>query len=252
MSKVAIQGDMWEASCHLPPEQQKAFIFALVQYGMDGIEPDTDEPWYMAWICCRDRVAMSAERSRKGQDAANRQWANKKPSRQPAKGDEADSQNTQQGSSNEPILDTHKGSESQPIMGSANAEMSRDEMSREEIVSGEPDDLSRFSDEEKAVADVVISRLNETTHQSFRPRTKKALRAIAARLHEGFSQDDLLAVVENQSRLWLRDQKMRVYLRPETLFGTKFEGYLQSAKLQGGVSRHDASVYDQGIELVAL
>ncbi|NLQ13305.1 hypothetical protein HGI81_05530 [Olsenella sp. KGMB02461] len=252
MSKVAIQGDMWEASCHLPPEQQKAFIFALVQYGMDGTEPDADEPWYMAWVCCRDRVAMSAERSRKGQDAANRQWANKKPSRQSAKGDEAGSQNTQQGSDEKPILDTHNGSGSQPILGSADAEMSRDEMRGEEILSGEPDDLDHFDDAVKAVADNVISRLNDLTHQSFRSRSKKALRPIAARLREGYSEADLVCVVENQCRLWLRDQRMRVYLRPETLFGPKCEGYLNAAKMSsGGVSNADAAAYDAGISLVA-
>lgn len=125
-------------------------------------------------------------------------------------------------------------------------------MRGEEILSGSPDDIDQFDDAVKETADNVISRLNDLTHQSFRSRTKKALRPIAARLHEGYSEDDLIQVVENQSRLWLRDQRMRVYLRPETLFGPKCEGYLQAAKMnQGGVSHADAAAYDAGISLVA-
>lgn len=232
---VTIQDDMWEAACTLLNNQRKDLIDALLGHAFDGEDPDPSEPWFGIYVACRGRVEMSAKKSASGRVGGSTSKRTSKSASQ------AHSESACEAKNEERDKDSDNGDE---VRG--------DEVRGDEIVSGEPDDLSRFSDEEKAVADVVISRLNETTRQSFRPRTKKALRAIAARLHEGFSQDDLLAVVENQSRLWLRDQKMRVYLRPETLFGTKFEGYLQSAKLQGGVSRHDASVYDQGIELVAL
>ena len=34
------------------------------------------------------------------------------------------------------------------------------------------------------------------------------------------------------TREWLNDEKMKPYLRPETLFGTKFESYLNRPKKQ--------------------
>ncbi|WP_436665978.1 conserved phage C-terminal domain-containing protein [Lactobacillus acidophilus] len=33
-------------------------------------------------------------------------------------------------------------------------------------------------------------------------------------------------MIDVKSKQWLTDQKMKQYLRPETLFGTKFESYL--------------------------
>ena len=40
-------------------------------------------------------------------------------------------------------------------------------------------------------------------------------------------------VIDNQSAKWLRDNKMRVYLRPATLFNSeKFESYLNDAGSQ--------------------
>lgn len=244
---VTIQDDMWEAACTLPEDQRRAFIDALLRFAFDGEEPDHAAPWYGIFVACRGRISMSAKRSRDGQEAASRQWGKKKASSNPSE----DSDETQKGSEVTPSEGTHEGSDSD----TQNAEMRRDEVSRgeKEITSGTPDESSRFTDEEKGIADSVIARLNDLTHQSYRSRTKKALRPIAARLREGFSAQDLVLVVENQSRLWLRDQKMRAYLRPETLFGPKFEGYLNAAKMtDGGVSHADATAYDQGISLVAF
>ena len=49
---------------------------------------------------------------------------------------------------------------------------------------------------------------------------------IKARLNEGFTEDDFKYVIKVKSEEWKQDEKMCKYLRPETLFGTKFEGYL--------------------------
>ena len=37
-----------------------------------------------------------------------------------------------------------------------------------------------------------------------------------------------MAVIDKKCAEWLHDPKMRAYLRPETLFGAKFEGYLNA------------------------
>ena len=37
---------------------------------------------------------------------------------------------------------------------------------------------------------------------------------------------------------WKDDPRMQGYLRPETLFGSKFEGYLQEARQQTAVDRN--------------
>lgn len=71
----------------------------------------------------------------------------------------------------------------------------------------------------------VITRLNELTCKSYKPTTKKTVACIDARLKEGFIEDDFYKVIEIKTKEWL-GTNMEIYLRPETLFGTKFEGYL--------------------------
>ena len=45
-------------------------------------------------------------------------------------------------------------------------------------------------------------------------------------MNEGFKEEDFYTVIDKKSAEWLSDSKMSKYLRPETLFGTKFEAYL--------------------------
>jgi len=71
----------------------------------------------------------------------------------------------------------------------------------------------------------ILSFLNGLLDKSYRS-TEKTKVLIKARLNEGFSEDDFKYVIKVKSEEWKHDDKMCKYLRPETLFGTKFEGYL--------------------------
>lgn len=73
----------------------------------------------------------------------------------------------------------------------------------------------------------VIEYLNEKTGKHYRATTAKTKRLVAARLNEGFAVDDFKTVIDNKVADWT-GTKWAEYLRPETLFGTKFEGYLNS------------------------
>jgi len=74
--------------------------------------------------------------------------------------------------------------------------------------------------------DEVIGYLNERTGKQFKPSSKKTQTLIRARLSDGFTPDDFRTVIDNKCAEWLCDSSMNRFLRPETLFGTKFEGYL--------------------------
>ena len=77
----------------------------------------------------------------------------------------------------------------------------------------------------------IIDYLNEKSKKHFRvvTQTKKL---IDVRLKEGFLIDDFYRVIDNQCSKWLNDPKMSDYLRPQTLFGTKFESYLNATKVK--------------------
>lgn len=72
----------------------------------------------------------------------------------------------------------------------------------------------------------IIGLLNEKTGKKFRYATPKYQACIRARWKEGFRTPDFEKVIENRLAKWGTDPVMAEYLRPETLFGTKFEGYL--------------------------
>lgn len=72
----------------------------------------------------------------------------------------------------------------------------------------------------------IITYLNQMAGTSFRHTSKKTRQLIKARFKEGFKEGDFRLVIEKKVTTWLKDSKMNTYLRPETLFGTKFEGYL--------------------------
>jgi phage replication O-like protein O len=79
----------------------------------------------------------------------------------------------------------------------------------------------------KQAIDEIIATLNRTTGKSFRPSSKQTQRFIRARLAEGFKIEDFEKVIKVKTEEWKGDAKMDRYLRPETLFANKFEGYLQ-------------------------
>ena len=111
-----------------------------------------------------------------------------------------------------------------------------------DIMSGKPDTadgVSATKREKKSKlaqdAKIVIDYLNAKTGSKYR-YSQSSMRHILARLGEGFSVDDCKSVIDKKCNEWLTDPKMQQYLRPETLFAGKFEGYLnQQMQPPGGV-----------------
>lgn len=103
-----------------------------------------------------------------------------------------------------------------------------------------------------SVAEDIVTFLNSVTGSSYRSTTDKTRKLIAARLAEGFTIDDFKAVITKKAKEW-QGTDMAQYLRPETLFGTKFEGYLNQPEVRNNrrspISRAEQERQD-GIEVV--
>ncbi len=85
----------------------------------------------------------------------------------------------------------------------------------------------------------VVALLNEAAGTAFKASSKKTRSLVRARWNEGYRLEDFGAVVRAKAEEWGRDEKMRRYLRPETLFGTKFEGYREQARTGGAKGGRD-------------
>ncbi len=85
----------------------------------------------------------------------------------------------------------------------------------------------------KETCDAVVEYLNRATGKQFRKGIAATERLIRSRLREGFTVDDFYKVIDNKCAEWINDAEMNKYLRPETLFGSKFDTYLNQNATPG-------------------
>lgn len=74
----------------------------------------------------------------------------------------------------------------------------------------------------------VVNYLNRRAGTQYRTTTANTRRLVKARLKEGFTVEDMKLVIDKKCAEWLNNRDMIKYLRPETLFGSKFESYLNA------------------------
>lgn len=86
-------------------------------------------------------------------------------------------------------------------------------------------DNNKYIVEDNSVVKDIIDYLNLRTGQHYKHSTPKTRTLINARIKEGFTLDDFKIVIDKMCVEWINTD-MKKYLRPETLFGTKFESYL--------------------------
>ncbi|NWQ41930.1 conserved phage C-terminal domain-containing protein [Bacillus sp. EB106-08-02-XG196] len=108
-----------------------------------------------------------------------------------------------------------------------------------------PESTSEITTEKKTIpfAD-IIQYLNEKTGKSFKPDSRKTKDLIQARFNEGFTLEDFKKVMDLKSAEWQQDAKWSKFLRPETLFGTKFESYLNQQPGQKMLSEEAFNLED--------
>ena len=88
------------------------------------------------------------------------------------------------------------------------------------------DTMSSSNEHDRIPYREIVEYLNGKTNSQYRPTAKKTQSLIKARYNDGFSLDDFKKVIDVKAAEWLNDSNMNKFLRPETLFGTKFESYL--------------------------
>ena len=71
----------------------------------------------------------------------------------------------------------------------------------------------------------IVDYLNEKTNSKYKAKTNSTVSKINARLKEGYTVEDFKNVIDKKTNEWLGTEMER-YLRPETLFGSKFESYV--------------------------
>ena len=92
----------------------------------------------------------------------------------------------------------------------------------------------------------IVEYLNEKAGTKYRAKAEKTKRLIHARLAEGFTADDFKTVIDKKCTEWMGTEWEK-FLRPETLFGTKFENYLNAKTRKEVTKGGTAENPDDGI-----
>ena len=71
----------------------------------------------------------------------------------------------------------------------------------------------------------IIDYLNDSIGSKYKYNTKGTIKDIKARFKEGYVLDDFYDVIDKKVKQWFNTD-MQIYLRPSTLFGNKFENYV--------------------------
>ena len=95
--------------------------------------------------------------------------------------------------------------------------------------------LSKKKEKDNNIYSLVIDYLNKKANTNYRPTTKNTQSFINARVKEGYTVEDFKKVIDSKSREWLGTD-FEKYLRPATLFGTKFENYLNEANKKAPIA----------------
>jgi uncharacterized phage protein (TIGR02220 family) len=77
----------------------------------------------------------------------------------------------------------------------------------------------------------VVSYLNQKANTNYRASGKDTKDKIKARWNDGFRLADFKKVIDIKTAEWLHDSHWSKFLRPSTLFGTKFESYLNQKEV---------------------
>lgn len=92
----------------------------------------------------------------------------------------------------------------------------------------------------------VIEYLNMKAQTRYKASTPKTKQLIHARLSEGFILDDFKIVIDNKCADW-KGTEFEKFLRPETLFGTKFEGYLNARQTVQKSTNKNVEMYERAL-----
>ena len=89
--------------------------------------------------------------------------------------------------------------------------------------------LSKKKEKDNNIYSLVVDYLNIKANTNYRTNTKNTQSLINARLKEGYTVEDFKIVIDVKVKSWLGTEWEK-YLRPQTLFGSKFENYLNENK----------------------
>lgn len=205
---VVFYRSFYEAVRNLPPEEFKESVQAILDYGLDGKPPDT-----------QGTIAHTVFSLVKPQiDANNRRFeSGKKGGRKPNPNQDV---TKAEPNSNQSVT---KPEPKEKCKG----ERRKEKKDNNKTIMSPPTSRGRPAYQYGEVVDYLNLRAG-TRYRSTSEDTRKHIRA---RIDEGYTLEDFKAVIDHKVAEW-KGTEWEKFLRPSTLFGSKFESYLNQREEQ--------------------
>lgn len=86
-----------------------------------------------------------------------------------------------------------------------------------------------YKEKSMEIIKATINYLNDKTGKNYKYNTPNTVKHLQARINEGYNDWDFMDVIDIKCDEWLGTD-MEKYLRPDTLFGSKFENYINQGE----------------------
>lgn len=235
------QDDFWEACEELSPTASKkdrdTAVAAIVAYYFTSDEPSIKGAPKAIFIAFRDRIDMARKKSNAGKSNADQneiKTAIKRESNENQNSNQNEIKTESNGQSNADQNEIKSGCHL----------LKRERESKSEKDHEEPP-LPPFEDqnnESAAFAVEALSAFNEITESDIRDIRGDTWLGLRRIFDAGRTIDDVRSVIEKKYAEWKDDPKMAKFVRPSTLFGEKFDEYLNQ-KTEGGHVNEEVSEY---------
>lgn len=143
------------------------------------------------------------------------------------------------------------GNQMTPQVKLSQVNLIQDNSSKDNIVTTSNKDNLNIKDKYTNEVIYIVDYLNKKAGTNYKPNGTRTVQLIKARLNESYTPKDFIVVIDKKVQEWLGTDYAK-YLRPETLFGNKFESYLNApVKVKGNNAVNDVlrDVYDGTITI---
>lgn len=212
-----INDDYWAAISDYPASMQNSIVGSLTRLyftGEDQLDSLKNKTARSIYLAIRERVAQARSKSQRRKSAAE-----------------------------DDVLEVDTGT---PFVQAQNADFAKKRESESEKSTCEIKEVDTLPTMEQpdlpSFVQSALTAYEESTKRACRfpsPEVVRNLERIAA---AGYTIDDVRFVCDSKAVEWGDDKRMSRYLRPETLFSSKFESYLNAAKADPGKAVRDAAV----------
>lgn len=107
-----------------------------------------------------------------------------------------------------------------------------------------PEPQAPIQPKEPDPTEEVVNHLNNRLGTKYKATTQSTRKLVKARLKEGFTVEDMKLVIDKKATEWEGNPRMAQYLRPDILFGNKFEGYLNANSMPQSNRYNTSSQHD--------